>query len=387
MTFKKIILTIHLWLGLASGLIVLFLGITGCMLAFEREIRSATEPYQYVQKEEKPFLQPTILKKTAVEQLPGKVLHSISYGEKNKAAVATFYNADPEYFYLIYINPYSGKVLEVKDMGRDFFRVVLMGHYYLWLPPSIGQPIVASATLIFFIMLVTGLILWWPKNKAARKQRFTIKWNAKWKRVNYDLHNVLGFYVTWIIIFIVVTGLVWGFQWFAKTVYWTASGGKSLLLYEEALSVKKNKTNAVTVSPVDAIWQQVSEQYPSSQLIEMHFPANDSASIEAAINPDASTYWQTDYHYYDQYTLKEIPVKHVYGSFKNASVADKILRMNYDVHVGAILGLAGKILVFFASLIAASLPVTGFLLWRGKRKKSKPGKKLQSRQQPVIIKG
>jgi uncharacterized iron-regulated membrane protein len=43
--------------------------------------------------------------------------------------------------------------------------------------------------------------------------------------------------------------------------------------------------------------------------------------------------------------------------------------MNYDIHVGAILGLSGKVLAFFASLIAASLPVTGFLLWRGRKKK------------------
>ena len=45
--------------------------------------------------------------------------------------------------------------------------------------------------------------------------------------------------------------------------------------------------------------------------------------------------------------------------------------MNYDIHVGAVLGLPGKILAFFASLIAASLPVTGFVIWWGRRKKSK----------------
>jgi uncharacterized iron-regulated membrane protein len=32
-------------------------------------------------------------------------------------------------------------------------------------------------------MLITGIVLWWPKNKAARKQRFSFKWkNIKsWK--------------------------------------------------------------------------------------------------------------------------------------------------------------------------------------------------------------
>ena len=41
MTFKKAIGKIHLWLGLASGLVVLLLGITGCILAFEMEIRNS----------------------------------------------------------------------------------------------------------------------------------------------------------------------------------------------------------------------------------------------------------------------------------------------------------------------------------------------------------
>jgi len=53
-------------------------------------------------------------------------------------------------------------------------------------------------------------------------------------------------------------------------------------------------------------------------------------------------------------------------------VADKIVRMNYDIHVGAVLGLPGKFLAFFASLVAASMPVTGFCIWWGRRKKKKP---------------
>jgi uncharacterized iron-regulated membrane protein len=43
--------------------------------------------------------------------------------------------------------------------------------------------------------------------------------------------------------------------------------------------------------------------------------------------------------------------------------------MNYDIHVGAVLGLTGKFIAFFASLICASLPITGFYIWWGKRKK------------------
>jgi uncharacterized iron-regulated membrane protein len=45
--------------------------------------------------------------------------------------------------------------------------------------------------------------------------------------------------------------------------------------------------------------------------------------------------------------------------------------MNYDIHVGAIGGITGKVIAFLASLMAASMPVTGIMIWWGRRKKTK----------------
>ncbi|TDO69769.1 PepSY-associated transmembrane protein [Flavobacterium chryseum] len=47
MTFKKLILKIHLWLGLSSGLIVIILGITGCLYVFEEELRPVVHDYYF----------------------------------------------------------------------------------------------------------------------------------------------------------------------------------------------------------------------------------------------------------------------------------------------------------------------------------------------------
>jgi uncharacterized iron-regulated membrane protein len=368
MTIKKIIGKIHLWLGLLSGPVVLFLGITGCILAFEREIEEATQPYRYVATRQQAYLPPTAIKAIAEQQLPGKPAHSVTYGRQGRAAVVTFYHSAPDYYYLVYIDPYSGAVLKVKDMSRDFFRIVVNGHFYLWLPPKIGQPIVASATLIFVVMMISGMVLWWPKNKAARKQRFSIKWDARWRRRNYDLHNVLGFYVSWVAIFIAITGLVWGFQWFSALIYGAASGGKKAVAYYEPIS---RPAPGKPANAPDILWQHVAQQHRAAQTIEVHFPETDSAAIAIAINPDQSTYWKIDNFYYDQYTLREIPVKHMYGKLANTTTADKIARMNYDIHVGAVLGLPGKIMAFCASLLVASLPVTGFVIWRGRKKGKK----------------
>lgn len=383
MRIKKIIGFVHLWLGLVSGLIVLILGITGCILAFEVEIRKISEPEQFSAAENKPMLAPSQLKAEAEKWLDGKKLNGIEYPGVGKSAIASYY--DEENYKLVALNPYSGKVLKVKNMNKNFFRVVLNGHFYLWLPPEIGQPIVASATLIFLVMIITGIVLWWPKNKSARKQRFSVKWNAKWRRVNYDLHNVLGFYMSWIAIFIAITGLVWGFEWFARSLYWTTSGGKAMPEHVHPVS---DTTQMATshIGIADQLWFQYSKLKNDNESIGIYFPTTNTDPLELSINHRPGTYYNSDFYHFDQYTGQELEATGTYaGSFKNSSMADKIKRMNYDIHVGAVLGLPGKILAFFASLIAASLPVTGFYIWWGRRKKKAkdvfakvPAKQLQT---------
>ena len=74
----------------------------------------------------------------------------------------------------------------------------------------VGIPVV-----LFIIMLITGIILWWPKNKKAGKGRFSFDWkNVKtWKRKNYDLHNVLGFYASFIALLLSLSGIYFAYPW------------------------------------------------------------------------------------------------------------------------------------------------------------------------------
>lgn len=382
---RQLIGVIHLWLGLSSGLVVFVISVTGCIYAFQAEIRDLIQPYRFVEVKDKPVLMPSQLKAIAENELPGKKIHGVLYPKPGEAAQVSFFDLDSRYYYITYLNPYSGEVLKVKDENADFFQVVLMGHFYLWLPPAIGQPVVASATLIFLIMLISGLILWWPKNKNATKQRFSIKWSAKWRRKNYDLHNVLGFYMTWIAIILAVTGLVWGFQWFAQGLYNVAGGEKSLVYIEPESDTTHTAT--VDIPAIDILYKKLRAENPFAEAIEVHAPTSISSAIEVSINPDSKTYWKTDYRYFDQYTLAELSVDHIYGRSAEASGADKLIRMNYDIHTGAIIGLPGKILAFCASFIAASLPVTGFYIWWGRRNKKKvekPVKKNRSKKSATL---
>jgi uncharacterized iron-regulated membrane protein len=360
---------IHLWLGLSSGLVVFVIAITGCLYAFQHEIQNLTQPYRFVEHQHRAVLPPSELKAIAERELPGKKIHAVMYAKPGHAAQVIFYNLEPEYYFLVYLNPFTGEVLKVKNAQSGFFAFILDGHFYLWLPDEIGQPVAASATLIFVVMLISGIVLWWPKNRKATKQRFSVKWNARRKRINYDLHNVLGFYASGIAIILATTGLVWGFEWFASG-YYGLMGGEKSLVYAEPESDTTVQVNAQSPA-IDRIFWKILGENAGAEVIEVHIPSTHTSPIEVSINPDNETYWQTDYRYFDQYTLKELSVEHIYGKVGEASAADKIMRMNYDIHTGAVIGLPGKILAFFGSLIVASLPITGFYIWWGRKQKEK----------------
>ncbi|MFH6970799.1 PepSY-associated TM helix domain-containing protein [Flavobacterium petrolei] len=372
--FKKLIGKIHLWLGLSSGIIVFIIAITGCLYAFQEEIQNITEDYRFVKEQNVNFLPPSKLVGIAKKELPNKLLHAIKYNEKNNAVEAEFYQYEPSYYYTVFINPYTGKVLKTVNHEEGFFAFILDGHFNLWLPHEIGQVVVSVATLIFLVLLVSGFILWYPKNKNAAKQRFSFKWKkgTKWKRKNYDLHNITGFYVLIIGIIFAITGLVWGFQWFAYS-YYTMSGGEKSLLYEEPLSKINQKVSTTMVKPLDAVWLQMQREYPLAKSIEIHPPETNMSTIAANANSDKGTYWKIDYRYFDQYSLKEIPVSHIWGRKKADKIADNLMKMNYDIHTGAILGLPGKIFAFLCSLLIASLPISGCYIWWGRNRKKKTG--------------
>ena len=93
---------------------------------------------------------------------------------------------------------------------------------------EIGKQIVGAFVIIFIICLLSGLILWWPKrNKKQIKQAFTIKWKSKFYRVNYDLHNTIGFYSLIFLLFISITGIYITYPWIKNAVL-ISLGGQSI---------------------------------------------------------------------------------------------------------------------------------------------------------------
>jgi uncharacterized iron-regulated membrane protein len=83
--FSKINAWIHLWLGLTSGIIVVIMGITGCILVFEQEIKNLTSPWLTVEAESpEKLLPPSKIYAAVKKAVPNKDIHGLWYNGLDK---------------------------------------------------------------------------------------------------------------------------------------------------------------------------------------------------------------------------------------------------------------------------------------------------------------
>jgi uncharacterized iron-regulated membrane protein len=391
---KKFIGWLHLWLGLISGIVVFIVSITGCIFVFQKEVTELTQHDKlFVTPPAGMQVQPLSVLQSKAQAALGKdypVRFITTYKEPARAwEFMAFEEGDPKaitiagsvkYYRSVFLNPYTGTVTGFTDYTKEFFIIVKYLHWSLLLNTPYGQPIVGWSTLIFVVLLITGLVLWWPKkwNKATRERSFKIKWKASFKRVNYDLHNVLGFYSMIIALIIAFTGMVWAFKWFETAVYVAASGSTTPPQVMTAKSVKP--AAAVTGNPVDIAFSKAVAQLPDADRIGVTPAFGADGTLNVYGYRGKEVYYDHDELQFDQYNGQLL-------SRHNASErnrGEKLIEMNYDIHVGAIGGMAGKILAFIISLFCASLPVTGFLVWWNKRNKKPRKAKTPAHTQPAL---
>ena len=383
--FRIVVDKLHLWLGLGSGIVVLIVSITGCLFVFQKEVNDIYyRDILFVSPQQTHTLPVSELKKKAQEALgPDKpVLNITTYTNPGKAwefmaykgnDTAFSYQGTIEYYESVLVNPYNGNVTGIIDYKHNFFSIVKGIHWSLLLNSTYGQPIVGWSTFIFVILLITGLIMWWPKkwNKNNREKSFKVKWKASFKRVNYDLHNVLGFYAVLIALVLALTGMVWAFKWFQTTVYVVAAASVTPPDIKEYESVPSGAK--ITGNPLDIAYNKALPILKGADRIFIYPAAGEKGVNTIGGLKGEEIYYGADELQFDQYTAQLLGRRN--DTRKNAG--ERLIEMNYDIHVGAIGGLPGKIIAFVISLICASLPVTGFYVWWGKRKKSK--------KKPVVI--
>jgi uncharacterized iron-regulated membrane protein len=386
--FKKVVGWLHLWIGLATGLVIFIVSITGCIFVFEEEIFDYTHPGITQVTEIGPQRPVSVLLATAQERLgdqrpvnnlivanrPDRSFIFEAYGDRKPEEWGFFYFSQVDYIDRVFVNQYTGEVLGVVNVKYEFFHLVEQVHRQLLLVRPMGRFIVGVSTLIFIFMLLSGMVLWWPKSYKQFKRSVKIKWNARWKRINYDLHNSVGFYVLPFALLIAVTGLVWSFNWWENGIYQVLGGNDKKLFRKELPALVQNSADT-SLNKTDLIFAKLRKEVKGDwERIVLNLPDETNKQVMGFVHTtNSQDGWKGASYFYfdgrDGRLFDSLP-------HQKKSLAMKWRNSNYYIHTGGIYGLWTKVFAFLASLVCASLPVTGFVIWWEKRKKSRKRKAL-----------
>ncbi|WP_257669303.1 PepSY-associated TM helix domain-containing protein [Parapedobacter tibetensis] len=413
---RKFFNDIHLWAGLISGIVVILICFSGTIYTYNTELREWASPHLHkveIPANGKRLPADDIIKK--IEETSGGTVTSISIPadpartyqfsariEGDRSRFGTTY----------YVNPYTGDITgtsKEKTKTGEFMQNMFSLHRWLLLDKieepligelpnrQLGSYISGTATILFTLGVLTGLVIWFPQKLRTWKQGLKIKWSGNWKRINHDLHNSLAFYSLIFLFLMGITGPQWSFPWYRTGLQKTLGTYKEQPAERDGGPGRANAERGGRGKPGNEGEPDEKEQKAELQLLPFasYLAAADQAlpytgDYRLSLPKDAETPLSISKNRVgffapaagDQVSLdaSTAAVKDV-RIFRDKPFNERVAASIKALHVGNIYGQFTKLIYFLACLVATTLPITGTLIWLNKMKK-KPAK--QHRKIPTI---
>lgn len=361
---------IHLYLGLVTGVIVMITCLTGAILVYEKELQEWLHPKRYFNSSKVPDTLSADSLIALVESATQQQAKSIKLYENpgrnvevvipsNSATTANIPGNRPP-TETVFINPHTGEIMEVYFHRESFFFKVMNLHRWM-LGGETGKWIVGTSTLLFLIILITGIILWWPKNMAMLRQRLKWKTGTGWKRMNYDYHVIFGFYTSLFLFILAGTGLAWSFEWFNKGIY-TLTGTQ--MVKSPHITVQPGQTPP---GPIAAAVQLVKQQV-TAPYYQVTLPNSPEKPLSiAALQPDYRTEVERDIYNVNPYTNQMVSLE----KFADKNAGQKIRAQFKPVHTASVFGQTSKFIGFAVCLLGTFFPLSGIIIWWNRTRKQR----------------
>jgi uncharacterized iron-regulated membrane protein len=207
----------HFYAGIYVAPFLIMLSLTGLIMLYHDPI----EAYQYG---DRLFVTPAATQTTASAQLQAvqtaypeatvsQYIPPIAADRSSQFSIATVGGQE----LTIFVNPYTAQVLGSLDPSTTWHWWANDVHGTFFLGET-GDRLIEIAAGFAILLVITGLYLWWPRERQEILRAFWPRWRAGKRILWRDLHSSLGFYLSLIIIFFMISGLSWTGVWGDKFV-------------------------------------------------------------------------------------------------------------------------------------------------------------------------
>jgi ferredoxin-NADP reductase len=344
--FRKKLLWLHTWSGLTVGLVIVLLGITGAGMVLRPQLDKLVNQDLLVVPQCNARLPLDTLAATADAAHPEDQLYSIEVSPDAETSTAIkFTNKD-----LVYLNPCTGAILGLQNQYGGYFGIVDYLHRFRFMDG--GRQFAGWMNLVFAILLVVGgIVLWWPRTKAALKGAF--KFNPRLPGIarTLSLHKVVGLYTSLVLLLLTITAVPISFEPVRDFIY-KATG------YVEPVAPKSKMLAGAARLPMETLWQRSKSLVPEQEWASLRYPLKpgDAVAIEILERnmPHADA---KSYVYLDAYSGEMLQVRH-YAS--GTELGRKIYLYFIALHSGLVGGLLFQLVLLVPALAIPVQAYSGF---------------------------
>ena len=378
---KSAFLQVHSIIGLAISLILGLIGLTGAMLSFEDEIVAAlNRDVTKVDPRPAPVLGPDELV-ARVQAVPGagKVGLIVFSSEPGTAVRMRFARSETGERSSVYVDPYDGRVVSAMQ-GEGFFATLRNLHRFLLLPGNgngYGRLITGVAVLGLFVLLVSGMVLRWPRRVHSIKAWMKPNLAMPGRPFHRSLHSVVGTWLLPVYLVTILTGLWWSFDWYKASATWLLSSKPAASAPAMRGAKGGAKAPAADAPPsLDKVWSTfLADQGSRYAMAIMQVPNGPGSVVRIrSVAKDASFDEARDDFRIDGVTGRMVSAE----LYNDKTFGERILAAVLHIHTGAFLGLPGRIVFLLAAALMPLFTVTGFILYFSRRRlraASKPGRR------------
>jgi uncharacterized iron-regulated membrane protein len=222
--FRSTIFWAHLVSGIATGIVVFMMSLTGVILMYERQVKEWAAEEYYVPVEQQgprlPLEQLLAIQRNAQPEAQAPTTLVITNDPGAPVALRAGRGGGAS------LNPYTGEAVETGSPKLNAFFSAVTG-WHRWFNVqgegrAFARQITGISNVVFLFLVVSGVYLWLPSIWKWTMFKVRLLFRSEYpnsKSRDYHWHHIFGIWAAIPLFFVVYTGAVISYPWAANLMY------------------------------------------------------------------------------------------------------------------------------------------------------------------------
>ncbi|MEJ9232150.1 PepSY domain-containing protein [Peribacillus butanolivorans] len=379
----------HFYAGLIFAPFLIILAFSGAVYLFKPQIENIIyEDLYFVQEvDNSPLSSSTQVAKVKEAYPDGTVTSVKFYDEPSRTSeIGLMENGQMS---SVFVDPYNGKIAGSLNNDEKFTEQFKKLHSELMIGGTVANRLVELAACWAVILLITGLYIWWPRNRASIWGIILPRFKSKERTFWRDLHAVPAFWLSVFILILIATGLPWSGVMGEQINHLATSTNTGYPPFANSWGEKPELTFKTKDVAEDVPWAAENLPVPMSTNGYKPISLKDVTLIAQNENINKPYTISMPQDKKGVYTISTSHTKpgdnatlHVdqySGSvltdvrFQDYGLMGKAITMGIALHEGRLFGLANQIIGLIVCIGLIGLIVSSFIMWRIRKPEGKLG--------------